>query len=101
MSDIKELNLILGDDGVLREYKGDYDITIHCETEAEADMVKQKLNQSNDLFDYIKAITDRAFLEVTYGRYDLSIDFLQIAPPSKILKDWREFRGIADDKKAD
>ena len=92
MCDEKGIKMILGEDGVLREYKDDYDITIHCETEAEADMVKLKLNQSNDLFDYVQAITDRAFLEIAYGEYDLSIGFLKSVPPSEILKDWRELR---------
>lgn len=98
MSDEKGIKMILGEDGVLREYKDDYDITIHCETKTEADMVKLKLNQSNDLFDYVQAITDRAFLEDVYGRDDLSIDLLQIFSPSAILKDWREFRGRADEQ---
>lgn len=98
MCDEKGIKMILCEDGVLREYKDDYDIIIHCETKAEADMVKLKLNQSNDFFDYVQAITDRAFLEVVYGRDDMSIDLLQIFSPSVILKDWREFRGRADEQ---
>lgn len=41
----KELKLIIGDDGVLREYNDEFDITIHCESKEEQDQVKEILNQ--------------------------------------------------------
>lgn len=40
----KELKLIIGDDGVLREYNDEFDITIHCESQEEQDRVKKILN---------------------------------------------------------
>lgn len=47
MSDEKGIKMILGDDGVFRESKDDYDITIHCKTKDEADIVMLMLNRSN------------------------------------------------------
>jgi len=41
MSDV--LMLTIGEDGVAREYKDDYDIVIHCETEEEQATVMKKL----------------------------------------------------------
>lgn len=41
----KELRLIIGDDGVLREYNDEFDITIHCESKEEQDQVQEILNQ--------------------------------------------------------
>ncbi len=42
---MKELQLIIGDNGVLREYNDEFDITIHCESQEEQDQVKEILNQ--------------------------------------------------------
>ncbi len=41
----KELKLIIGDDGVLREYNDEFDIIIHCESKEEQDQVQEILNQ--------------------------------------------------------
>lgn len=37
--------MIMGDDGVFREYNDEFDITIHCESQEEAEMVIEKLKQ--------------------------------------------------------
>lgn len=44
MSD-KELKMIMGDDGIFREYNDEFDITIHCESKEEQDQVEEILNQ--------------------------------------------------------
>lgn len=41
----KGLMAIMGDDGIFREYKDEFDITIHCESQEEQDQVKEILNQ--------------------------------------------------------
>ena len=41
----KELKMIIGDDGIFREYNDEFDITIHCESQEEQDQVKEILNQ--------------------------------------------------------
>lgn len=41
----KELKMIMGDDGIFREYNDEFDITIHCESQEEQDQVKEILNQ--------------------------------------------------------
>lgn len=42
-----ELMLIFGDDGIAREYKDDFDITIHCESKEEQDEVWKRLTQDD------------------------------------------------------
>lgn len=42
-----ELMLIFGDDGIAREYKDDFDITIHCESKEEQDEVWKKLTNDD------------------------------------------------------
>ena len=42
-----ELMLIFGDDGIAREYKDDFDITIHCESKEEQDEVWKRLAQDD------------------------------------------------------
>ena len=37
--------MIRGDDGVFREYNDEFDITIHCESQEEAERVMEKLKQ--------------------------------------------------------
>lgn len=37
--------MIMGDDGVFREYNDEFDITIHCESQEEAERVMEKLKQ--------------------------------------------------------
>lgn len=46
----KKLKLIIGDDGVFREYNDEFDITIHCESQEEQDRV---LKQLKEVFDGI------------------------------------------------
>lgn len=41
----KGLMAIMGDDGIFREYKDEFDITIHCGSQEEQDQVKEILNQ--------------------------------------------------------
>lgn len=38
------LEMIMGDDGIFREYNDEFDITIHCESQKEQDRVKKILN---------------------------------------------------------
>ncbi len=44
MSD-KKLKMIMGDDGIFREYNDEFDITIHCESKEEQDQVIKIFNQ--------------------------------------------------------
>ena len=61
----KELKLIIGDDGVLKEYNDEYDIIIHCESKEEQDKVKEILNQK-----YIsKEVLDKIIAEL-HSRLD-------------------------------
>ena len=39
------LMLTIGEDGVAREYKDDYDVVIHCETQEDQDEVLARLNR--------------------------------------------------------
>ena len=41
----KELKMIMGDDGIFRQYNDEFDITIHCESKEEQDKVEEILNQ--------------------------------------------------------
>ena len=88
----KELKLIIGDDGVLREYNDEFDITIHCESKEESDKVKEQLEHINDFRDYIAAITDVDFLEMNYGITDIDIQFVKSFNPDAIIKDHKEWR---------
>ncbi len=88
----KELKLIIGDDGVLREYNDEFDIIIHCESQEEADNAIQKLEHINDLRDYLAAITDVDFLEMNYGITDIDIQFVKSFNPDAIIKDHKEWR---------
>ena len=88
----KELKLIIGDDGVLREYNDEFDIIIHCESQEEADNATQKLEHINDLRDYLAAITDVDFLEMNYGITDIDIQFVKSFNPDAIIKDHKEWR---------
>ena len=40
-----ELMIVFDEDGIAREYKDDYDITIHCENKEEQDEVRKRLTQ--------------------------------------------------------
>lgn len=42
-----ELMLVFGDDGIAREYKDDFDITIHCESKEEQEEVWKRLTQDD------------------------------------------------------
>lgn len=88
----KELKLIIGDDGVLREYNDEFDIIIHCESQEEADNATKKLEHINDLRDYLAAITDVDFLEMNYGITDIDIQFVKSFNPDAIIKDHKEWR---------
>ena len=44
----EEIKMIMGDDGIFREYNDEFDITIHCESKAESDKVKEQLEHIND-----------------------------------------------------
>lgn len=40
-----ELMIVFDEDGIAREYKDDYDITIHCENKEEQDEVRKRLTR--------------------------------------------------------
>ena len=66
----KGLMAIMGDDGIFREYKDDFDITIHCESQEEQDRVKKILNQ-----EYVsKEDIDEAISEIM--RSDIPICYM-------------------------
>lgn len=90
MSD-KELKMIMGDDGIFREYNDEFDITIHCESKEESDKVKEQLDHINDLGDYIAAITDVDFLEMNYGITDIDIQFVTSSNPVQVINDHKDF----------
>lgn len=94
----KELKLIIGDDGVLKKYNDEYDITIHCESEAEAEKAMEKLEHVNDLRDYLTAITDSAFLKMNYGITDIDIQFVRTFNPDTLIRDYKEWMEAADDR---
>lgn len=92
----KELKMIMGDDGIFREYNDEFDITIHCESKEESDKVKEQLEHINDLGDYIAAITDVDFLSMNYGITDIDIQFVTSFNPDAIIKvheKWRDKNG--------
>lgn len=97
-----EIKMIMGDDGVFRRYNDDFDITIHCESEEEAERVLNKLNrldEINDLMDYRCALTDRKFLKSNYGINDIDMQFIHAFSPDHVLRDWRKYKqGAADGK---
>lgn len=43
---MKELNMIMNDDGVFEEYDDTYDLTIHCTSQEEQDEVLLRLNKT-------------------------------------------------------
>ena len=88
----EELKMIMGDDGIFREYNDEFDITIHCESKEESDKVKEQLEHINDFRDYIAAITDVDFLEMNYGITDIDIQFVRSFNPDAIIKDYKEWR---------
>ena len=87
----KELKMIMGDDGIFREYNDEFDITIHCENKEESDKVKEQLEHINDLGDYIAAITNVDFLEMNYGITDIDIQFVRSSNPDQVIKDYKDF----------
>lgn len=94
-----EIKMIMGDDGVFRRYNDEFDITIHCESEEEAERVIDKLHEINDLMDYRCALTDREFLKSNYGISDIDMQFIHAFSPDHVLRDWREYeQGGADGK---
>lgn len=100
----EELKMIMGDDGVFRRYNDDFDITIHCESEEEAERVLNKLNrlnEINDLMDYRCALTDREFLKSNYGINDIDMQFIHAFSPDHVLRDWREYEQEAADGKSE
>jgi hypothetical protein len=98
----EESKMIMGDDGIFRKYNDEFDITIHCETEEEAERVIDKLNrinEINDLMDYRCALTDREFIKSNYGINDIDMQFIHAFSPDHVLRDWREYKqGAADGK---
>lgn len=48
MSEEKNLEIIIGEDGVGRLYDSTYDITIHCESQEEQDRVLKQLKEAFD-----------------------------------------------------
>lgn len=87
----KELKMIMGDDGIFREYNDEFDITIHCESKEESDMVEKQLEHINDFRDYTAAITDVDFLEMRYGITDIDIQFVKSFNPDQLIKDYKDF----------
>lgn len=86
--------MIMGDDGVFREYNDEFDITIHCESQKEAERVIEKLkrlDEINDLMDYRYALTDREFLKSNYEINDIDMQFIHAFSPDQVLRDWREY----------
>ena len=51
---MKELKMIMNDDGVFEEYDDTYDLTIHCTSQEEQDEVLLRLNKTVETLEEIK-----------------------------------------------
>lgn len=64
------LTVIMGEDGVFRKYNDEYDVTIHCESEEEAEKIPKILNKGLAFDKIRKATKDRLFgVEIAIGSF--------------------------------
>lgn len=70
------ITAIMGEDGVFRKYNDEYDVTIHCESEEEAEKIPKTLNKGL-AFDKIRqGIQGRLFgVEVAIKSCNTKVDF--------------------------
>lgn len=70
------LMVIMGEDGVFRKYNDEYDVTIHCESEEEAEKIPKILNKGLAFDKIRKATKDRLFgVEVAIKSCNTNVGF--------------------------